>query len=43
VPGFEALFAKEGRDFRKFYDAAKNLAQLTKKQRHEQLKEIAGA
>ncbi|HUR89883.1 MAG TPA: aminopeptidase [Ramlibacter sp.] len=43
VPGFEALFAKEGRDFRKFYDAAKTLSELPRKQRHDELKEIAGA
>jgi predicted aminopeptidase len=43
VPGFEALFVREGRDFRKFYDAAKKLAELPKKQRHAFLKEIAGA
>jgi predicted aminopeptidase len=43
VPGFEALYVKEGRDFVKFYDAAKKLAQLPKKQRHDTLKEIAGA
>ena len=39
VPGFEALFVREGRDFRRFYDAAKKLADLPKAQRHEQLKE----
>ena len=43
VPGFEALFVLEGRDFRRFYDAAKKLSQLPKKQRHDRLKEIAGA
>lgn len=43
VPAFEALFVKEGRDFRKFYDAAKQLAELPKDERHEKLKEIAGA
>jgi len=43
VPGFEALFQREGRDFNRFYDAAKKLAELPKKQRHDQLKEIAGA
>jgi predicted aminopeptidase len=42
VPGFEALFAREGHDFRKFYDAARQLAKLPKAQRHEDLKEIAG-
>ena len=43
VPGFEALFVQEGRDFRRFYDAARKLAALPKKQRHDKLKEIAGA
>jgi predicted aminopeptidase len=43
VPGFEALFVQEGRDFGKFYDAAKKLAELPKQQRHEKLKEMAGA
>jgi len=43
VPGFEALFAKEGSDFGRFYDAVKKLAQLPKEQRHEQLKETSGA
>jgi predicted aminopeptidase len=43
VPGFEALFVAQGRDFRKFYDAAKRLAELPKQQRHQKLKEIAGA
>jgi predicted aminopeptidase len=43
VPGFEALFVREGRDFQRFYDAAKKLADLPKKQRHAILKEMAGA
>jgi predicted aminopeptidase len=44
VPGFEALFVHEGRDFRRFYDAAKKLAELPKQQRHDALmKETAGA
>lgn len=42
VPAFEALFVREGRDFGRFYDAAKKLAELPKPQRHERLKEIAG-
>lgn len=42
VPGFEALFVREGRDFERFYDAARNLAKVPKKQRHDTLKEIAG-
>ena len=43
VPGFEALFQREGGDFNRFYDAAKKLAGLPRKQRHDRLKEIAGA
>ena len=43
VPAFEALFVQEGRDFPRFYDAAKKLAQMPKAQRRERLKEIAGA
>ena len=37
VPGFEALFEREGRDFSRFYDAAKRLAELPKDERHRQL------
>jgi len=43
VPGFEALFRREGGDWRRFYDAAKELAGLPKEVRHQKLKEIAGA
>lgn len=43
VPGFEALFKREGGDWRRFYDAAKALAALPKEARHQQLKELAGA
>jgi predicted aminopeptidase len=43
VPGFEALFVHEGRDFARFYDAAKKLVDLPKTQRHAKLKEMAGA
>jgi predicted aminopeptidase len=44
VPGFEALFRREGEDFQRFYDAAKALAALPNKQeRHQKLKEMAGA
>jgi predicted aminopeptidase len=38
VPGFEALFAREGRDWKRFYDAAKALAAMTKEERHQRLK-----
>jgi len=37
VPGFEALFEREGRDWRRFYDAVRRLAALPKEQRHQQL------
>ena len=43
VPGFEALFAREGGDWQRFYDAAKRLAALPKGERHQILKEIGGA
>jgi predicted aminopeptidase len=43
VPGFEALFAREGRDWRRFYDAARQLSQLPKAERHRVLKDGAGA
>jgi predicted aminopeptidase len=43
VPGFEALFRREGGDWQRFYDAARGLAALPKAERHQKLKEIAGA
>jgi predicted aminopeptidase len=42
VPGFEALFRHQGGDWEKFYAAARALAQLTKEERHNRLKEMAG-
>jgi len=39
VPGFEALFVREGRDWTRFYDAVKRLAALPKSERHQLLKE----
>ncbi|MEO7390762.1 MAG: aminopeptidase [Ramlibacter sp.] len=39
VPGFEALFAREGEDWTRFYDAARRLAELPKDQRHRLLGE----
>ncbi|RYF43304.1 MAG: aminopeptidase [Comamonadaceae bacterium] len=39
VPGFEALFAREGRDWARFYDAVRQLAALPKEERHRQLKQ----
>ncbi|MFC5520617.1 aminopeptidase [Polaromonas jejuensis] len=41
VPGFEALFQREGQDWERFYDAVKRLAELPKKERHQQLKALA--
>ena len=38
VPGFEALFAREGGDWIRFYDAVKRLAELPRAQRHQALK-----
>ena len=43
VPGFEALFAREGGDWTRFYEAAKRLAAMPKAQRHQILKEIGSA
>ena len=43
VPGFEALFAREGGDWQRFYDAARRLEALPRNQRHQILKEIGGA
>jgi predicted aminopeptidase len=42
VPGFEALFRREGGDFGRFYDAAKALAARPKPERHEILKKETG-
>jgi predicted aminopeptidase len=41
VPGFEALFEREGRDWKRFYDAVKRLASLPRGERHRLLKESA--
>lgn len=38
VPGFEALFEREGRDWQRFYDAVQRLARLPKEERHAKLK-----
>ena len=38
VPGFEALFAREGGDWQRFYDAVKQLAALPQDERHKALK-----
>jgi predicted aminopeptidase len=41
VPGFEALFRREGGDWKRFYDAARQLAKLPKEERHELLKDTS--
>jgi predicted aminopeptidase len=43
VPGFEALFRREGQDWKRFYDAVKRLAELPKEERRRLLKETASA
>lgn len=43
VPGFEALFQREGQDWERFYDAVKRLAELPKEERHRLLKETGSA
>ena len=43
IPAFEALFEREGRDWRRFYDAAARLGSMPKPQRHLQLKELSRA
>ncbi|RYY69307.1 MAG: aminopeptidase, partial [Comamonadaceae bacterium] len=42
VPGFEALFHRLGGDWQRFYDASRELAKLTKEERHQRLKEGTG-
>lgn len=41
VPGFEALFEREGRDWPRFYAAVKKLAALPKDERHAALQGVA--
>jgi predicted aminopeptidase len=43
VPGFEALFEREGSDFARFYDAVRTLSKQPKDERHEHLRRIAAA
>ncbi len=43
VPAFEALFAREGRDWRRFYDAVRKLGDLPRPQREALLKELSRA
>jgi predicted aminopeptidase len=40
VPGFEALFEREGRDFARFYDAVRSLADLPRAERHAALQAL---
>lgn len=42
VPGFEALFEREGRDWRRFYAAVRQLARAPASVRREQLQALAG-
>jgi predicted aminopeptidase len=42
VPGFEALFRREGGDWKRFYDAVRKLAALPKEERHQRLKKETG-
>jgi predicted aminopeptidase len=39
VPGFEALFEREDRNWLRFYDAVKRLARLPKTERHQALQD----
>jgi len=41
VPGFEALFVREGRHWPAFYDAVRQLAKRSKQARAQQLKQWA--
>jgi predicted aminopeptidase len=43
VPGFEALFAREGGDWRRFYAAVKDLSALPRPVRHQRLDDLARA
>ena len=40
VPGFEALFEREGRDWNRFYDAVRRLAAVPKDERHRMLNDL---
>lgn len=42
VPGFEALFEREGRDWRRFYAAVRALIEVPRAERHRRLKEMGG-
>ena len=38
VPGYEALYEAQGKDWQRFYDAVRQLAELPKNERHQALK-----
>ena len=40
VPAFEALFAREGRNWPRFYDAVRQLTQQPQPERHETLRAL---
>ena len=42
VPGFMALFEREGRDFARFYDAVRVLAERPREERQSTLRDLAG-
>ena len=42
VPSFEALFHREGDDFRRFYARVKEIGELPKPERRERLREQGG-
>ncbi len=43
VPGFEALFEREGRDFARLYAAVRALGKQPKDERHEELRRMAAS
>ena len=43
VPGFEALFAREGSDWTRFYDAVTQLSRLPRPERHRFLQDLSNA
>lgn len=43
VPAFEALFEREGRDWRRFYDAVRQLGDMPRARREDLLKELSRA
>jgi predicted aminopeptidase len=41
VPGFVALYAREGQDWQRFYDAVRQLAKLPATERAQALKQLS--